>query len=290
MAASLLAILLALGLLRARPSLAQWRHDGWFRLWTTQLREIGGIGRVLLALVVPGALCLLILWLLGLLPLAWLWQLAFALAVLLWSLGPRELDGDLDALAQAPDTLSRQAAAKALANGASAAPAWEAGALLDTVAYAALRRRFGVLFWFLLLGPLGALLYRLVQTLGRDGSLKLDAASRGDARYVANALDWIPAHLLVFTLALVGHWEAVTGAWRAWHQAAGRAAWYGSEPGFLGAAARSGIEPDVAAGDGYAVDVDDPQAEVARLRRALQRALLAWLAVTALIVIAGWLS
>jgi AmpE protein len=288
MTASLLAALVALGLLRVRPQLAYWRRDGWFRAWTAQLRGIEGTGRTVLALLLPVLACLLVAWLLGLLPLAGLWRFLFALAVLLWSLGPRELDDDLDALFLAPDGVSRQAAAQMLAGGA-AAPAWEAGALAEATAYAALRRRFGVLFWFFVLGPAGALLYRLAQILGRE-KLHLDTASRSDARYVANALDWLPAHLLVFTLALVGHWEAVIGAWRSWHQAAGRAAWYGAEPGFLGAAVRAGIETDVLGGDGYTEEVTDPLAELTRLRRALLRALLAWLAVAALIVAASWLG
>jgi AmpE protein len=289
MAASLLAVLIALGLLRARPQLAFLRHDGWFRAWTTQLRGIEGTGRTVLALLLPVLVCLLLIWLLGLLPLAGLWRLLFALLVLWWSLGPRELDDDLDALFQAPDGVSRQAAAQALAD-AGAAPAWDAGALAEATAYAALRRRFGVLFWFFLLGPVGALLYRLAQILGRDDKLSRDAASRADARYVANALDWLPAHLMVFTLAVVGHWEAVIGAWRAWHQAAGRSAWYGAEPGFLGAAARADIETDVQGGDGYTEESADPLVELARLRRALLRALVAWLGLAALIVAAAWLG
>ena len=61
-------------------------------------------------------------------------------------------------------------------------------------------------------------------------------------------------------------------------------------PGFLGAAARADVQVDIEAGDGYAQERIDTLAELIRLRGALLRALLAWLSVVALIVLAGWLA
>jgi AmpE protein len=285
-AISLLAVLIALGLLHFIPELARWRRYGWFRGWVARLGELSGASRILLALLVPVLACLLLAGLLRSLPLGELWWLVFALAVLLYSLGPRELESDLKAIARADDAISRHAAAQALGEPEQSLP-WEGPALVEAVAYAALRRRFGVLLWFFILGPAGALLYRLAQTLAREDSLALDPNSRAGARYVANALDWVPAHLLVFTLALVGHWEAVIGAWRQWNRQAGRAGWYGAEPGFLGAAAGADLQAEVVGGDGYAQDSHEPQAELQRIGHTLLRALIAWLAVVALIVLTG---
>jgi AmpE protein len=215
--------------------------------------------------------------------------LLFALAVLLYCFGPREFEADLEAILGAPDGASREAAAQALADDGTPI-AWNAPALGEAIVYAALRRRFAVLLWFFLLGPAGALLYRLAQTLGRDDALRLDPSGRVAAGYVANALDWLPAQLLTFTLAVVGHWEAVIGAWQRWHSQAAPTSWYGAGPGFLGAAARADVLIDIEAGDGYAEEHGDPLAELRRLRSALLRALLAWLSVVALIVIGGWLA
>jgi AmpE protein len=44
------------------------------------------------------------------------------------------------------------------------------------------------------------------------------------------------------------------------------------------------------AGDGYAIDVDDPVDALGDARRVLWRILVAWLAVLALMVLAGWVS
>ena len=289
MAISLLVALIALGLLHVMPQLARWRGDGLFRRWVTQLADTSGSGRVALALLLPTVLCALLWWLLGHTPLGGLLQLLFSLTVLLYCFGPREFEADLEAILGAPDGASREAAAQTLADDGSPI-AWNAPALGVAIAYAALRRRFAVLLWFFLLGPAGALLYRLAQTLARSDSLQLDSSSRSAARYVANALDWLPAQLLTFTLAFVGHWDAVIGAWRRWHSQAAPTSWYSSEPGFLGAAAQADVLIDIEAGDGYAEEHSDPLAELVRLRSALLRALLAWLSVAALIVIGGWVS
>ena len=289
MAIRLLTALIALGLLHVMPQLARWRDDGLFRRWVAQLGDTSGTGRVVLALLLPLGLCLLLSWLLAYLPAGDLLQMLFSLAVLLYCFGPREFETDLEAILHAPDGARREAAAQALADDGNTI-AWNAPDLGVAIAYAALRRRFAVLLWFFLLGPVGALLYRLAQTLGRDDSLRLDTAARTASRYLANALDWLPAQLLVFTLAVVGHWEAVIGAWRRSQQQSTTNSWYTSGPDFLGAAAQADILTDIEAGDGYAEERSDPLVELVRLRSALLRALLAWLSAVALIVLGGWLA
>lgn len=288
MALRLLAALIALGLLHWQPRLAHWRNDGGFRRWVAQLNDTAGAGRVVLALLLPLLLCALATWLLRHMPLADLLQLLFALAVLLFCFGPHAFEADLEAILAAKDDASREAAAQALGEDGEHVP-WRTIEVGEATVYAALRRRFGVLFWFFLLGPLGALLYRLARALGRDDTLRLDAEARGTARQLANGLDWVPAQLMVFTLALVGHWDAVIGAWNRWHQQALPNSWLNEGPGFLGAAARADIQVDIEGGESYAEERSDPLLELGRLRGALLRALLAWLSVVALIVIGGWL-
>jgi AmpE protein len=288
MAIRLLAALIALGLLHLQPQLACWRGDAGFRRWVHQLADTSGMGRVVLTLLMPVAVCALAIWVLHRLPLSDLLFLVFSLAVLLFSLGPHPFEADLVAILKAPDQSSREAAAQVLSDDGETV-AWRTADLGEATAYAALRRRFGVLFWFFVLGPIGALLYRLARQLGHDASLALDADARIKARYVANALDWLPAQWLVFTLALVGHWDAVIGAWRRWHQQAAPNSWYLSNPDFLGAAARADVLTDIEGGDGFVEERTDALHELRRLRDALLRALLAWLSVVALVVMGSWL-
>ena len=287
MAIHLLVALLALALLHMWPQLANLRGDELFRRWVGQLRDTSGPGRVVLALLPPVLLCGLILLLLGRGGSGpWL-QALFGLIVLVSCFGPRDFEADLKAILDAPEGGSREAAAQELADDGRPV-AWEARTLGSATVYAALRRRFAVLLWFFLLGPTGALAYRLAQTLARDTALRRDDDTRA-AQYFANAADWLPAQLLTFTLALVGHWEAVMAAWRRWHSQAQTTSWYRNGPEFLGAAARANVQSDIDGDDGSSEEQSDPAAELARLRSTLLRALLAWLSIVALIVIGGWL-
>lgn len=289
MAIRLLAALVALGLLHLLPQLARWHVDGLQRRWVAALRDLHGAVRVLVLAGVPVVLCLLLATALHHAFLGDLALLALDVLVLLFCFGPRAFEADLETILAAPDRPSREAAAQQLADGGERVT-WSAHGLGEAIAYAALRRRFGALLWFFVLGPAGALGYRLVQSLGRDDTLPLDSASREAARRTANALDWVPAQLLVFTLAVVGHWDAVMAAWNRWRQQAGDGHWYREEPGFLAAAACADIDVEIEAGDGYVEERSDPLLELVRMRSAFLRALVAWMSVVALVVMGSWLA
>lgn len=289
MAIRLLAALVALGLLHLLPQLARWHADGLYRRWIATLRDLHGAARVLVVIAVPVLLCALLAGVLHHVLLGDLAVLLLDVLVLLFCFGPRAFEADLEAILAAPDLPARERAAQRLADGGERV-AWSAHALGEAIAYAALRRRFGALLWFFLLGPAGALAYRLAQALGRDDSVPLDAASRTSARHTANALDWIPAQLLVFTLAVVGHWDAVMQAWKRWNQQAGSDHWYRDEPGFLAAAACADIAVEIEAGDGFVEERTDPLLELVRMRSAFLRALVAWMSVVALVVLGSWLA
>ena len=147
---------------------------------------------------------------------------------------------------------------------------------MGAVARGALRRWFGVLFWFLLLGPVGALGYRLVQ-LAADASL-------------STARPASVTQLMTLALALVGNFDTVFAAWR--EARAGRPA---LDTGFLEAAARASVTAEIADDEAWATEglpADAPPA-LLELRDAMSlvwRMLMVWLAVLALFVLAGWVG
>ena len=287
MAVQLLVALIALALLHTWPRLAQRRNDGLFRRWVLLLTEASGYARAALAVLPPVILCLLIWVLLGHSPTGTWLQALFALAVLVYCFGPREFEADLEAILAAPDLPERMAAAQHLSDDGRVVT-WDARALGSAIVYAALRRRFAVLLWFFVFGPAGALAYRLLQLLAHDPALRR-IEDREAPQYLANAADWVPAQLLTFTLALVGHWEAVIAAWQLWRSHAAPTSWYRDEPTFLGAAAQADVRMDLSDDDVFGVERYDPLVELIRLRGTLLRALLAWLSIVALIVIGSWL-
>jgi AmpE protein len=161
----------------------------------------------------------------------------------------------------------------------------------------ALRRWFGVLFWFLLLGPFGAVLYRLT-ALSAEGEAarELPGETVEGARTLLAILEWPVAQLLTLALALVGNFDTVLGAWR---ESGGAA--LSLDNGFLGAVARASVKTELAeeaadyaeengAGAGAAALAASDQPELRDAMSLVWRSLLVWLAVLALFVIAGFVS
>lgn len=194
-------------------------------MWVALLGRRGDVLQSFLALVVPVALCALLQWWLSG-PLFGLLGVAFAVCVLWFAWGPRDLGQDIEAVLKAPDSERRRAAAQALRpEGEEAALPWQAAALVEASFRSALQRWFGVLFWFLLAGPAGALAYRLAQVLAWGALLDGEqaAAGRDFARRLARLLDWAPAHLMALAMAVASDFDAVFHSWRAHHDAAGKA-------------------------------------------------------------------
>jgi AmpE protein len=290
MAVELVAALIVLLVLLLWPgNVAGLRQFGWYRGWLAALDFVEGGGRVALALVLPVVVCALIAHFIQYQVYA-LGALVFAILILFYTFGPRELESDFEAVLKEDDVVARVTAAQNLRSIPDGAPrAFTSAELVEAAVMASLRRRFGILFWFFLLGPAGALGYRLAWVTADTDDARIDPRTRHAAKRFALALDWIPAHLMVLAMALVSNFDAVIGTWRRWHGQPGRSAW-DLDPGFLAAVARSGVDADIAAGDGASTDIRDPIVELADARRLMLRVLFVWLAVVALIVLAGWVT
>ena len=304
MSETLIAAVVALVLGHLAQSLAaSVRHYGWYADW---LRWLGarfpedsiwrGRWGIALALVPP----LLAVGLFQLAldePLYGLAGLVFGIAVLFYVWGPRDLDLDVEAIAAANDPISRRAAAASLWPEGET-PSLDGGSLVEAVFRNALRRWFGVLFWFLLLGPFGAVLYRLT-ALSAEGEAarELPGETIEGARTLLAILEWPVAQLLTLALALVGNFDTVLGAWR---ESGGAA--LSLDNRFLGAVARASVKTELAEeaadyaeenGTGASAAALAASSEQPELRDAMSlvwRSLLVWLAVLALFVIAGFVS
>jgi AmpE protein len=292
MATALLAAVIALVVGHTVPELARARDFSWFAHWRRAAAGAfgasgwwrGGVGAVIV-LGVPTLALLAVQWLLAgrIFGLA---LLALSTVVLFYCWGPRDLDLDVDAVATAPDAEQRKAAISALSTPAADATL-SGTTLIDAVFRAALARWFGVLLWFVLLGPAGALLYRLAQLATRrdPNSDDHDDPQRETFEQILGVLDWPAAQLMTLALAVAADFDAVLTAWRDFHAARGR--WFTRDPGFLIAAARASVEADMDGGDSYVEDARGPLAEMADAMALIWRILLVWGVVFALFVLAG---
>jgi AmpE protein len=213
----------------------------------------------------------------------------FSPTSVIYTWGPRDLELDVEAVVDARDPAERRAAAAALFPEGGE-PVIEGPTLVEAVFRCALWRWFGVLFWFLLLGPAGALLYRLVSLAAQGSAQKVLPPAQGEAAREAIALlNWPVAHLMTFGLALAANFDGVLAAWRDWHAQGGLRL----DIGFLGAAARASVVCELAEEDAYAIDGPAQAPALLELRDAMSlvwRVLLLWLAVLAIFVVAGFVN
>lgn len=83
---------------------------------------------------------------------------------------------------------------------------------------ASLQRVFAILFWFVILGPVGAVLYRLVHKLSIYSADETMVSTKILSNQAAFILDWIPARLLALSFCLAGNFMDVFTEWRATFQ------------------------------------------------------------------------
>lgn len=295
MTLALLALMMVLAASALAPELAQLRHFLWFRAyvaWLAQrLADRGlwasefGLALILLPLVAAAAL----IWTTLGNSLHGLLQFAFALVVLFWCWGPRDLDEDARHASGAETPEDRRQAFAALGGTPGETPV-RSGPMVDAVFAAGLTRWFAPAFWFLAFGPAGVVGYRATQLLAQSPELqaKLPPAQAVAAGHLHAALAWLPAQLMALALALASDFDAVGKAWRAHHDAHGQGFLH-PDLGFLSSTARACVDVDdeeFLSPDG--APIRDQAVEEAR--RLLWRVLVVWMVVLSVIVLAGWTS
>jgi membrane protein required for beta-lactamase induction len=263
------------------------RHAVWFERWlelhqslpfSAGLRE-GRIG-LLGILAVPLLVLVFAQWLVyG--AFAGVIDILFAALVLLYSLGPRDLDRQVSELAEAAAAKDRTRGASITAELLSEQARSSTRRVAEGVLAAALRRIFAVLFWFSVLGPLGALAYRLTRETRRLAREQTRPGLEPACEYLLFLLDWIPARMLAGLFALAGCFES---AIEHWHDCdVGGNADAGAA---LVACTGSGA---LQLADGLSAE-SEPNAIAARAAmRLVWRALVIFLALLGLSTVSGWL-
>ncbi len=193
-----------------------WYHRlvGLFEQKLGNVEVFKGAGGVLAMLALP----LLVYWLLMSVIGGWHAILAFllAVAVLLYCLGPDDLDDQVKALIAALRGSNEDEASRiAQALGRSAqpvAPEARGHTVVESILTEFPERVFGVLLWFLILGPLGAVLFRFSAELRRYAT-QASSGLRDWAGKIYNVLAWLPARIVALGYALSGN---LTGAFDSW--------------------------------------------------------------------------
>ncbi|MFO1408095.1 MAG: regulatory signaling modulator protein AmpE [Steroidobacteraceae bacterium] len=297
---NLIALVLALVIEHGLTSLLHLREPRWLDRWCDWLgRRLGAVEGVALhaalvaAVLVPVAPvavadALLGSHLLGLL------QLAFAVLVLLASFGPRDLREEVEDYLDALERGDRGAASRRATELLEADAAGRGDALREALEEAifvqANNRVFGVVFWFVVLGPAGAWLFRVTDLMRRRAAFEAGRSDgSGTAGGYARALGqlhgllaWLPARLAAGAYALAGSFEDAVGHWRRVVDDVGDGLHARSED-LLARVGKGALAPSLA---GVAPEALDAAAAGGALRIVV-RATWIWLAAVALLVLAG---
>ena len=170
---------------------------------------------------------------------------------------------------------------------------------IEEALLASYRHVFAPLFWFVLLGPAGALSYRLSAFFGREWGARQESefGAFGEfARRAFGVIDWLPVRMTAAAFAVVGDFEDAIYCWRnqadRWPDAAAGIL-LASGGGALGV--RLGLPVHDAEGDpgerpelgiGEEADTDFMQSTIGLVWRTLVMALL----LLALVGVAGWVG
>lgn len=173
---------------------------------------------ILLISIIP---ILLVVALIGFIIHGWIYgfiNLLFEIIVLLYCLGPRNLWADafasINALSQG-DAQFAEEKLKISFNMIDIEAKSVHKQLTDKIFIAANQRIFSVVFWFIVLGPIGAVLYRAITLTSLENwREKMPSELSQTAFSIEGWLEWIPVRIFTFLFALGGHFTQVLACMR----------------------------------------------------------------------------
>lgn len=229
---SVISLVVGLVLDRITDVFERLRGFGWLARYTAWIGQKcldmgqGGTGSVLIAIGLPVIVVALALGLLG----GGLLGFLAGVFVLLLCLGPVDMGRRVQAYVDAGarnDADAERAAAQAII-GSDSVPADSVARTREVVRAVfgqSNPRLFAVVFWFAVLGPVGAVIYRLADLYTKPGhTLTAGAGSNGFASFaddfnraakrLKDLLDWVPVRLVAIGFALTGSFERALPALR----------------------------------------------------------------------------
>ena len=213
--------------------------------------------------------------------------LGFAVLIVFFCLGPRDLGSEVDEYCQARDHGDDEAAERVLFEMAESEHprTSDIEVVEDAIFVQSINRIFGVIFWFVVLGPVGAWIFRVSDLLRRRAVFRHLRQEDSGPEFLAaieaiyGILKWIPARLAMLGYALSGSFDDAMNAWR-------------------GELAADGVPVDVrndmlvsrvgkAAMTGYLDEPANSSAAARNSMRIVHRTVFLWVIVIALLTIFG---
>jgi AmpE protein len=287
---TIISILIAFTLCHFLRELRRLRRFEWIASFTSlcndKLKNLPGWAGPTGFLVIIG-LPLLAAWLVNGLLFSALGQIGtflFAIVMLIYTFGPRDLDVDVRRVIHAEDEDQQKAALEALLDGPIPEDPTECQTCaINAVFSKALKRWFGIIFWFALLGIYGALLYRLATWL-TDNDYDLFDEQQDLLERLCKIMEWPVAQLMTLSLAIATDFDSVYSAWKKYHDERGHGLFEGNNE-FMLTSARTIVRGGHAENDGYADQLQGQMASIKLSMDLVWRSLGVWATVLAILLL-----
>jgi len=208
----------------------------------------------------------------------------FAIVMLVYTFGPRDLDVDVRKVIRADDEEDQKEALETLLGGPIPEDRDDCqNAAIDAVFSKALKRWFGIIFWFAVLGIYGALLYRLATWL-TENDVGLYDEQKDLISRLCQVMQWPVAQLMTLALAIATDFDSVYRAWKCYHDERGHGLFDGNND-FMLTSARTIVKTGHAENDGYADELEGPMVTIKLAMDLVWRSLGVWATVLAILLL-----
>ena len=211
----------------------------------------------------------------------------FGIAVLIFMIGPRDLEEDVKHVKTAFENKDYEGAnfyASNLANSTISEPPMQlAQTVKESILLQANIRLLGVFFWFILLGPVGAVLFRLSCLLKDNQKDEKDDFAEA-SRDLYQIIIWLPARICVLSYAVAGNFVDTMSYWNGLSDL-----WLRDSEEFIVVSGVGALRYE------HRIERDeqeDAEPDVAGIHHAfslVKRAVIVWVVLLGLLTVTGWL-
>lgn len=285
-----LSVLIGLLIDRYATELTGRRNEQWYRkgfgLLMRHVPRAGGLRGLLLAAIaiaVPALLVAAVTLLLS--GMSWLLGFVFATLVLVFMLGPQSALGIAESYADAVragrDEEAAEIARSILGDEPPADGVQRTRRVIMKLLVLSGRNLFSVVFWYVLLGPAGAVMFRSADILRhRAEELAGCAETQSAAQRLFGIIEWAPSRLLAGSYALAGSFDDALAERRAYYaECTGR--FFEINDDILACTGRGALT--------LGEDGATESTEMTSALNLLYRSLVIWITTLALLTIFGWL-
>ena len=211
----------------------------------------------------------------------------FGIAVLVFMIGPRDLEEDIKNINTAFENKDYQAAneytSKLCGRSISEPPMQLAQTVKEEIFLQTNTRVLGVFFWFILLGPVGAVLFRLTCLL-KENEINNNDEFAEAARELYKIIIWLPARICVLSYAVAGNFVDTMSYWNGVSDL-----WLRDSEEFIVVSGIGSLRYEQRTSN---TQQDDDEPDISGIHHSLslvKRAVIVWVVLLGLLTVTGWL-